>query len=244
MLALGCAQLAASILDMKELTIDFTNEQDVIEKAIWFPAEKVNAGAKGLGWDGESNASRDGWIHTKPLAVGLSWRAPSSVSLRVEIAPAPVEITLPNGQKTTPWVGEAFARYSPDGVHWSTWQALSRDDKKPEVRSFVGVLGVPQRERRQYGEYLAEYSKLDVPWKSDEEAAVAWILKRTPDFFGRSLPFIGYVEFLFEFPFQGGQRLASLKATAACGMSGLHYPPKDEAAFKDRQNLPWRFKGE
>ena len=108
----------------------------------------------------------------------------------------------------------------------------------------MAVSDLPQRERRQYGEYLAEYSKLDVPWKSDEEAAVAWILKRTPDFFDRSLPFIGYVEFLFEFPFQGGQRLTRLQATAACGMSGLHYPPKDENAFKDRQNLPWRFKGE
>ena len=139
--------LTASILDMKELTIDFTNEKEVTEKAVWFPAEKVRVGPKGLGWDGEANASRDGWIHTKPLAVGLSWRAPSSVSVRVEIAPAPVEFTMSNGQKSTPWVGEAFARYSPDGVHWSSWQALARDEKKLEVRAFSGVLGVPQRER-------------------------------------------------------------------------------------------------
>lgn len=240
----GCLRLNASILDSKELTIDFTKENDVVEKAVWFPAEMVKVTAKGLGWDGEVNASREGWIHTKPMAVGLSWRAASAVSLRVEIAPAPVQYTMSNGQKATPWAGEAFARYSPDGVHWSSWQVLARDEKKLEVRAFSGQLAVPQLERRRYGEYLSEYSKLDVPWKSDEEAAVAWILKQTPDFFTRSLPFIGYVEFLYEFPFQGGQRLTNFQATAVCGMSGLHYAPKDEAAFKDRENLPWRFKAE
>ena len=30
---------------------------------------------------------------------------------------------------------------------------------------------------------VSEYSSLDVPWKSDEEAAVKWILEREPDFF-------------------------------------------------------------
>ncbi len=243
-IAIGTVPLQGAIEDFKELTIDLTNEKEAGEKSTWFPADMVTVTAGGLGWDGETAASRDGWIQTKPMAVGLSWRAPSSVSLRVEISPAPVTFTMSNGQKATPWAGQAFARYSPDAMHWSSWQALARDPQKPEVRAFAGQLSVPQRERREYGDFLAEYSKLDVPWKSDEEAAVAWILKRSPDFFARSLPFIGYVEFLFEFPFQGGQRLKRLQGVAMCGMSGLHFPPKDESVFNERENLPWRFKAQ
>ena len=242
LLAAGCIRLQASILGQNDLEIDFTNAGEAGEKASWSPVDAVAISAAGLGWDGEAAASRDGWIQTKPLAVGLSWRPAASVNLRVEVTPAPKPITLANGQTTTPWAGEAFARYSPDGVHWSTWQALVRDSKKTEVRAFSGEITVPQRERREYGEFLAEYSKLDVPWRSDEEAATAWILKRSPDFFGRCLPFIGYVELLVEFPFQGSQRITKLQASASYGMSGMHYPPKDEKVFNERQNSPWRFK--
>jgi len=160
-----------------------------------------------------------------------------------EITPEAKPVTLGNGQKTVPWAGEAFARYSPDGLHWSNWQVMVCDRKRTDARAFSGEITVPQRERREYGEFLSEYAKLDVPWRSDEEAAVGWILKRAPDFFGRSLPFIGYVELLFEFPFQGGQRLTKLQASAAYGMSGVHYPPKDESVFNGRQT-PWRFKAQ
>lgn len=238
------AQLHASIDGQNELTIDFTDAKDVVEKATWSPADMVGVTAAGLGWDGEAVASRDGWIQTKPLAVGLSWRPASSVHLRVEITPEAKPVTLGNGQKTTPWAGEAFVRHSPDGVHWSNWQVLVCDRKRTDARAFSGEITIPQRERREYGEFLSEYAKLDVPWKSDEEAAVGWILKRSPDFFGRALPFIGYVQMLFEFPFQGGQRLTRLQASAAFGMSGVHYPPKDESVFNERQGLPWRFKAE
>ena len=240
----GIAQLHASIDGQNELTIDFTDAKDVAEKAAWSPADMVGVTAAGLGWDGEAVASRDGWIQTKPMAVGLSWRPASSIHLRVEITPEAKPITLGNGQKTMPWAGEAFARYSPDGLHWSNWQVLVCDRKRTDARAFSGEITVPQRERREYGEFLSEYAKLDVPWKSDEEAAVGWILKRSPDFFGRALPFIGYVELLFEFPFQGGQRLTKLQASAAYGMSGVHYPPKDESVFNDRQGSPWRFKAQ
>src|SRR4051812_43576323 len=111
----GVAQLHASVEGQNELTIDFTDAKDVAEKAAWSPADTVGVAAGGLGWEGEAAASRDGWIQTKAMAVGLSWRPASSVHLRVEITPTPKPITLGNGQKTTPWVGEAFARYSPDG---------------------------------------------------------------------------------------------------------------------------------
>src|SRR4051812_47205274 len=97
----GVIQLHASIDGQNELMIDFTDAKDVTEKATWSPADMVGVTAAGLGWDGEAAASRDGWIQTKPLAVGLSWRPASSVHLRVEITPEAKPVALRNGQKTT-----------------------------------------------------------------------------------------------------------------------------------------------
>ncbi len=88
----------------------------------------------------------DGWIQTKPLAVGLSWRAASSVSLRVTIAPVPKPFLLDNGQTITPFVGQLYARLSPDSKHWSTWQARAPDtpgDIDPAGRLFTANMSVP-----------------------------------------------------------------------------------------------------
>ena len=47
-----------------------------------------------------------------------------------------------------------------------------------------------QRERHTWP-ICPMYQKQDVQWRSDEEAAVKWILKMDPDFFSRNLPFMG-----------------------------------------------------
>lgn len=238
---------AAVIVEFKSLKIDLTNPKDASAKASWSPADKISITDKGLGWDGPTNASVDGWIQTKPLAVGLSWRTATFISLQVTIDPAPKEFTLPKGQKSTPFAGRVFARYSPDMKHWSTWQELESTDlaKKPQKkpgRHFSGRLSVPNRARHPYGILLSEYSRQDVPWKSDEAAAVDWILKRQPDFFSKNLPFIGYVEFLFEGGMYGNQRIQSFDANISYALSGLHSIPRDKEVYKNRDSLPWRFK--
>ena len=95
LLAAGCIRLHASIIGQNELEIDFTSTKEAPEKASWSPVDAVAITAAGLGWDGEAAASRDGWIQTKPMAVGLSWRPAASVNLRVAITPAPKPITTP-----------------------------------------------------------------------------------------------------------------------------------------------------
>ena len=82
-----------------------------------------------------------------------------------------------------------------------------------------------------------------MPWKSDEEAAVRWIIARHGDFFAEQIPFMGYVEFLVEQRFPSGQRVKSFKAHLAYGMGGLATLPRDPAADKDR-DIPWRFVAE
>ncbi|PWU20705.1 MAG: hypothetical protein C5B50_03380 [Verrucomicrobia bacterium] len=232
------------IMDFKQLRVEFTNSAEATNKATW--AESLTITSEGLGWDGESAGVRSGWIETRPLAVGTSWRAPGTVSVRVAVQPAAREITSANGQKSTPDAGDAYVRYSPDKQHWSSWQALqrsqptNRDDKS--ARCYEAKVSVPERDRAEYGRLLSEYSTLDVPWKSDEEAAVHWILERDPEFFSKQIPFMGYVEFLFEGSFYGGQRVRSFKAEVWAGMSGLHAIPRDQGVYTNRDS-PWRFEG-
>ena len=241
------ATALGSILGSNSLSVDFTKQEDAASKAAWFRPDKLTITAQGLGWDGQAaELISEAWIHTKPLAVGLSWRAASSVGVRVTIEPTPKPILLNSGQTSTPYVGQVYARFSPDSKHWSTWQALSSTHPLPKDatgRLFTGTLSVPQLERQEYSDLREAYSKLDVPWTDDEEAFVTWILARDAKFFERSLPFIGYVEFLFEAPFYGGQRITTLKADVTYGMSGLTRGARDPDVTRNR-DIPWRFKAQ
>jgi hypothetical protein len=234
--------LRAVILDLKQLSIDFTNKEDAKAKAEWSHPDKLTFTAAGLGrqrgsWDND-------WIQTQPIPVGLSWRPPTGVSIEVKILPPPkAQHRFENGKEI--WSSEhddLYARYSPDFQHWSSWQVLQRDEKKTDVGIFTGGLAVPAREYQKYWSYLQEYEKLDVPWTSDEEAAVAWILKREPAFFAHSLPFIGYVQFLFEPANNQTWRIRRFEATISYGVSGLSSEPKDQSISRMRDEIPWRFK--
>ena len=236
----------ASIDDFKSLDIDFTDSADAAAKAAWSEPEILTITANGLGWDGEPASLRDGWIKTVPMALGLSWRAPSAISARVSIHPEMEEIVLGNGQMSTPYQGDVYVRYSPDTVHWSTWQVLQPADPQSSTeiqnpgRHFSGTIRVPYIEMVKYRQLLQKYAELDVSWRSDEEAAVMWILKNDPAFFEKRIPFIGYIEFLYEGSFHGGQRITSFRAEIIYGMSGLHYPPENDD-YGDRDSRPWSF---
>jgi len=236
----------ASIEGFQQIKIDFTNPGEAEIKARWSEPDKITVSKDGLGWDGDGAASRDGWIQTKPIALGFSWRPTYAISVRFAIQPPPHEFALQNGQKTTPDAGDVYVRYSPDLKHWSSWQALQRsepqslEEKKKPGRYYSGMTRVPYVERNEYSKLVSDYSKMDVPWKSDEEAAVQWILNRDPEFFSKHIPFIGYAEFLFEGGFRGGQRIQSLKAEVSYGMGGMHSPPRDDAVYKNR-DVPWRY---
>lgn len=239
LIGLVASSAGASSICFSSLSIDFTDIGDAGAKATW-SEEFLNVTGTGLGWDGEA-ASSDGWMQTVPLALGLSWRAPYAVSVSVSIH----EFLLDDGQSVTPCVGSVYARYSPDLHHWSAWQALEAggpqggaEERNPGCH-FHGEMRVPVSERELYSSLLSEYSRLDVPWRSDEHAAVHWILGREPDFFSRQLPFIGYVQFRYEAGFQGGQRITSFTADVVYTIGGVHIPPEDMDAYRD--SGPWSF---
>lgn len=237
-----------SSLKAEIFTIDFTNPKEARKKALWFPADKLNVTKQGLGWDGRAATLRPGEIQTKPIALGHSWRTPSAIGVRVTILPPPKAILLNDGKMSTSYPGNVFVRYSPDLKNWSSWIILehsyrnSSDKKKRNERCYENSISVTRRNRNEYYKLLHNYSKLDVPWKSDEEAAVRWIIKQQPKFFSQNIPFIGYIEFLFESNFHGGQRIKSFKADISYCIRGRHYPPSNTKSYNKRSAIPWRFK--
>ena len=244
----------AGILGQHQIEIDLTNPEDTRAKATWEP-DGISVTKDGLGWDGANNSSRDFWLMTKPLGIGTTWRPTNSASIRVTVSPEARSYKSANGQRGHENVGSVYVRYSPDQKHWSSWQAVgfsreahakareNADANKgfvPYQRSFSTSIAIPQMARRQYSTLLDTYRRSDVPWASDEEALVKKIMADDPKFFEKELPFVGYVQFLYETSISGGLRLREFKADIGWAVSGLHSPAKDPAAEKDR-NGAWRF---
>jgi hypothetical protein len=231
------------MLGSKSFVLDFTKAEEARQKATW--AESFSLAGQGLGFSGPKTTMRDLRVETtEPLGIGWSWRPVTSVRITARIEP-PGQFQFGETSITFP-SGSVFARYSPLGKHWSSWQYL--EIQRPEDRSrpeqvYCGTLCVPRKEREWYERLLREYSRMDVPWPSDEEAAVRWILARDPECFTRSLPFIGYLQFLFETRLHGGRKIQRIHVTMSYGAGGMHTPPRDRSVYETRQG-PWRLKAE
>jgi len=211
-----CTYSARAVVDDgREVLLDFTQSDKIRTVATWSDSKYLTLTAEGLGWDGKPNESRDVTIETlKPTAVGWSWHPATAVHIEAEAVPAG---SFRFGKTSIGWpstAGTLYARYSSDGKQWSTWQALNlrkpRNREKPRLR-FHGTLQVPGKARQRYTRYLKEFAGTERPMGVDEEAAVRWILDKEPTFFEHNLPFIGYVEFLWEKRIRGDQRLKQLR---------------------------------
>jgi hypothetical protein len=245
LLILGVSRGNGAMDGGKEFVLDFQNPKEVRARAIWNDPDRFNFTEQGFGWDGPDNASRTVMIEsTTLLAVGWSWRPVHAVHVTAKIEP-PGEFKFRGTSIAYP-SGALYARYSPDAKHWSSWMNLQiqipKDKDKPQ-QAYKGTLRVPYKEQEVYRKLLREYSRLDVPWSSDEEAAVEWMLKNDAELFQKSLPFIGYVQFLFEIHLRGGQRIRRIHISAGYGTGGLHSLPRDKDVKKTHSG-PWRFKAE
>jgi hypothetical protein len=240
-------QSAASMLGFQTVEVNFKNQKEARVKARWSNQDKLNITSQGLGASGDPAVVVNTSIETiDPFAVGYSWRPIQSANISVEISPPRKTLSLANGQTFVPSAGSFYVRYSPDAKHWSSWQVIEMNkgtQNNDGSWKFNGQIGIPQKERKSYQELLEQYYRLDVPWTSDEEAAVKWILGKDPNFFSRQIPFIGYLQFLFETTLNGGQRIEKIKIDVAYGVSGLSTIPKDKHAEEGR-TIPWRFRSE
>jgi hypothetical protein len=240
------ARPASAVMDsVTPFTLDITKPGELAKKAEWWSASKnVESTEEGLTLNAPANHSADVWLQiTEPIAVGWSWRPVQSVYIEGQVDP-PGEFTFQKNQMTFP-SGSLYARYSADALHWSDWQYLGferpKDQNNPKQR-YAGTLRVPQRQRQHYQDLLGQYQKLDVPWKSDEEAAVKWILQNDPKFFEKPAPFIGYIQFLYETSLKGGHYIKTLSFDIYYSTGGRHTAPKNEDVYKGRSETRWRFK--
>jgi len=95
--------------------LDLTNANEAAKKAKWSETDRITVRPEGLGWGhGNDQGSRDVWLQTEAMGIGLSWRPTSMASIK-----AVVERPGTSGM--------LYARYSADGKHWTTWQYLEAD---------------------------------------------------------------------------------------------------------------------
>ncbi len=164
--------------------------------------------------------SAEVWVQSQPIPAGMSWRPPTSATIRLDVEAGAQEFT---------YLG-AYFRYSCDRVHWSTWYDLpsSKDQKDVAGRAFEGRLSLPRMVNEAYETKMREWWKTNPAWSSDEHELCVWIAKSDPDFFAREFPFIGYVQVRIEGESRG-VRLRSLTVKVSSGVSGLTAPSDGRA---------------
>jgi hypothetical protein len=231
----------ATVETLQQVVWDFTQPEAVQKLARWTTPEHIGATPRGLGWDGEANASYDVTVSSRtPVAVGWSWHPVTAVTVQAEVVP-PGQFTFGTNSTTFPsTAGQLYARFSADGRHWSTWQALElqvpRDKAKPQL-FFAGTLRVPQHARKNYEARLREFAGTDRPTGVDEDKVAEWLLAKDPKFFERETPYVGYVEFLWETQVKGDQRVRKLEFNLGYGRSGkIQTPPGAN------DSGPWKFR--
>jgi hypothetical protein len=207
----------AEIIGFSELVVDFTNSTAAITNVNWSEPDKISVTTNGLGWDGETNSSRDFWIQSIPVAIGTSWRPAKGTYVSIRIDPQKKPIVSDNGQTHSLNDGHVFVRYSPGKKHWSSWQALEEPIDVKTNRSFHGLIEVPRTEQENYDKLISQYSRMDVPWSSDEEAAVKWILQKEPDFLNNNCPLSAMSSFGWKDPCPAAKE----SNTSKCNYHGL-----------------------
>jgi hypothetical protein len=219
----------ATVEALQQVVWDFAQPEAVQKLVRWTPSEHIGATPRGLGWNGEANASYDVTVSSRtPVAVGWAWHPVTAVTVWAEVIP-PGEFTFGTNSTTVPGTaGQLYARFGVDGRHWSTWQALElevpRDKQKPRL-FFAGTLRVPQHARKNYEARLREFAGTDRPIGVDEGKAAGWLLAKDPTFFERETPYIGYVEFLWETQVKGDQRVRKVEINLGYERSGHIQPP-------------------
>jgi len=158
------------------------------------------------------NMASEVWVQSQPISAGMSWRPPTSATIRLDVEAGADEFTYL----------QAYFRYSCDRVHWSTWynlRSLKRQDGNASS-GYESDLAIPRMAQAAYDAKMQEWWKTNPAWTSDEHELCVWITNQDPEFFAREFPFIGYVQVRIEGETRGLQ-LKSLSVKVSSGVSGL-----------------------
>jgi len=251
-----------AISGLEELNIDFTQKKDASTKATWQPIDCANCfidiTKEGLGYSESRCSSCLLSIKTIPLALGRAYQATQGSNIEAEVEPEATSTVIIDSTKNTrvlpPDIGLMYVRYSPDQKHWSTWQRMdeatsSREIPKTKPRKFKTIIQVPREQlqlwQKYWGEYIMQYSgdKYDGVKQMDQEAFAQWIIQKDPDFFQKTLPFIGYLQFLYEAELGQGVRIKRFHSQASWMIGGISVLNYEDPFFKEHGGS-WRFKVE
>lgn len=211
----------------KTLVVDLTTEVGR-DRVRWSPPRALQLHEDGLGPDGKADTCWDGWVKFEPVAVGWPHWAPPRVQVLLRIGLS----------RHNPTPETVYARYGPDGVRWSSWHVLpAANGPAAERWTHSGTLAVPRVEREAFEEAChrdARGNANDI----DQEATLKRILEDDPRYLERAIPFIGYVQFLHESTYHGGERLSRLEAQLSWVVPGPIRPPSGS------RGECWRFREE
>lgn len=234
----------AIVMGNTPVTLDFTTEESAAKDATRSAWLDVMGDGSGLGSDLMPNGTRDVWIQSRPIGLGRAWRPCQSANFIVKLSPAIEAKTMGSSGYAYPGLGNLFVRHSIDLRTWSSWQAVTFDFQsavKGNVTRFTGTVATPMSERADYEKRLREFFRMDVPWTSDEEDLMTRIIAEDPTYLERQTPFIGYVQFRYEFNISADQRVKKLEIDFSWTLGGAHQPPNDPELAKLKRG-PWRFR--
>jgi len=157
------------------------------------------------------------WIKSNVIPVGLAYRPPTSVNIKLII----------NGEIGDSFPHNIYFRYGCDRVHWSTWYKMSLDSNSL-LKTYQYQLLLPEPARIKYNELMNEWRDTDPVWSCDETAFCHWISVNYPDFFTNEFPIVGYLEFYIESIFVDYPiTINSIKAEVLWVVGGMMTVPSD-----------------
>jgi len=204
------------ILSADSATIVFARGK-VLEGVTWSSTMQLTERGLEIKPVNSPNESRDFWMQSQAISVGLSWRPPTSINLKLSA----------NGYSAQRGYMWAYLRYSSDKVHWSSWYGLtvSDEDTNGSASVYLGNISLPRAASERHDELMRQWWKTDPDWSSDEHEFCVWLAKNHPEYFSTEQPFIGYIQFRFEGSGSNG-RIDNVKIDQSWAVGGLHSLPK------------------
>src|SRR5262245_48121886 len=74
------------IISSTPFALDLSHPKEAPRKARWADPDRIKVTEEGLGWGTtDDKGTRDFWLETAPVAVGLSWRPTSIATIRATV---------------------------------------------------------------------------------------------------------------------------------------------------------------
>jgi hypothetical protein len=162
---------------LSDFDIDFTKDK-VPAGTTW--SHDFHLTKEGLASSPRQKAEDAAWIQTGTIVVGREGDCPTTFDVSIFLKRTEPKCRRPTG----------FVRYGCDGRHWSTWYMMENNNGGVKYKCWLTLPRAAQEK------FLA----LTLTRQNDSyDELCRWIAREHPDFFEREIPFIGYVQFRFEF---------------------------------------------